>query len=80
MLTQLPCSAAQAGTATGLGKALGEGEGLAVGLSSGLGLGLGDGVVRFAEGLVRGVSGPFAVQPAIAARHKRSTTPFLTTG
>jgi len=59
---------------------LGEGDGLGVGLSSGLGVGLADGDGRLAEGLVTGASGPFAVQPAIAARHKRITTPFLTTG
>jgi hypothetical protein len=79
VLTQLACRAAQAGTAIGLGSGLGEGEGLGLGLSAGLGLAVvGDGVVRLAAGLGCGASGPLAVQPAMAAKQRRRTTPFLT--
>ena len=79
-LTQLPCRAAHAGTTTGLGSAVGEADGLGVGLELGAGVGLavGAGVVRLAAGLDAGVSGPFAVQAAIAATARRRTTPFLT--
>jgi hypothetical protein len=67
--------AAQAGTDTGVGDAMGEGEGLGVGLgiSLGLGVGLGERV-----GVGRATSGPFAVQPAMAAKRQMRTTPFLT--
>jgi len=65
---------------TGLGCGLGVGDGLGLGLSAGLGLGLaeGVGVCSFAAGVGGGESGPFGVQPAMAARDRRSTTPFLT--
>jgi len=54
---------------------MGEGEGLGVGLgiSLGLGVGLGERV-----GVGRATSGPFAVQPATAAKRHTRTTPFLT--
>src|SRR5437667_11763782 len=72
--------AAQAGTDTGLGSGLGEAEELGDGLSVGLAVGLGEGagVCRTADELDAGASGPFAVQAPMAARHRRSTTPFLT--
>lgn len=82
-LTQLPCSAAQAGTTTGPGPTLGEGDGLGVGLANGLALAVSDadGLGRLEAGLEGGVSGPFAVQPTLAASAdttSRRTTPFLT--
>lgn len=63
------------GTATGVGAGVGVGVGLGVGLgiSLGLGVGLGEGV-----GVGRATSGPFAVQPAMAAKRQMRTTPFLT--
>jgi hypothetical protein len=78
VLTQLACRAAHAGTTTGPGS--GVGDGLGLGLSTGLGLGLGEGVgvCSFAAGDGGGASGPFGVQPTMAARDTRSTTPFLT--
>jgi hypothetical protein len=78
VLTQLACSAAHAGTMTGLGCGLGVGDGLGLGLSAGLGLAEGVGACSFAAGVGGGESGPFGVQPAMAARDRRRTTPFLT--
>ena len=75
---QLACSAAHAGTATGLGGVIGEGDGLGVGLSRGVGVGLGEAVGEAGECLAWGASGPLAVQDATAARATRRTTPFLT--
>ena len=79
MPEQVACSAAHAGTWTGLGSAVGEGEGLGLssGLGLGLGLGLGDGET---EGVTpgRGASGPLAVHAAKASRETRRATPFLT--
>src|SRR5260370_12252730 len=76
--TQLPCRAAQAGTTTGLGSTVGDGVGLGLASGLGVGLGVGDGVVFLACGVEGGASGPFGVQPAIAATARRRTTPFLT--
>lgn len=66
---------AHEGTATGVAVGIGEGEGLGVGLGSSLGVG-----VRLGEceGLGRATSGPLAVQPAMAAKTRMRTTPFLT--
>jgi len=64
----------------GPGSAVGDADGLGGGLSLGLALGLEVevGVGHFPAGLEAGVRGPFAVQPAMNARARRSTTPFLT--
>jgi len=74
---QLARSAAQDGTATGVGDGMGVGEGLGLGLGISLGLGLG---LRLGEcaGVGRATRGPFAVQPAMAASAHMRTTPFLT--
>jgi hypothetical protein len=74
-LVQLARRAAHEGTDTGVGEGIGEGEGLGVGLaiSLGLGVGLGERV-----GVGRATSGPWAVQPAMAANRQMRTTPFLT--
>lgn len=73
----VPCRAAQAGTATGLGKGDGDGlgDGLGVGLGDGLGVGLGDTV---GVGLVCATAGPFAVQPTMAMSAPASANPLLT--
>ena len=75
---QLACSAAHAGTATGLGGVIGEGDGLGLGLSVGVGVGLGEAEGEAGEWFACGASGPLAVQDATAARATRRTTPFLT--
>ncbi len=67
--------AAQAGTATGLGK--GDGEGLGDGLGEGLGEGVGVGLAE-CDGLERATAGPFAAHPVRASSAPASTNPLLT--
>ena len=70
--------AAQAGTARGVGPELGDGLGLGLAIGLGLGDGLGVGEAAVGVRLAAGASGPFGVQPAAAARHRRRATPILT--